>query len=445
MRQRWGGIAQGRPPHQTAPSSHRRQASMTKQKMIYAIGNGFMNLMIAGGVGVITLIGLHGCRQIYAEVKAQSHSANWSKDAREKAYEPCYGGCTDCVDEEYAFHACKQTAEVDVPGIICDGNRIWNWQNRYPDACLEALGQTYKVEFQEALFQSFEWRALSIALPIIVGLITFVIGGWVCLRGYRRRFATVASAIAPALAPPPTIVSPPARKSIGTIPSGSSPAPPSGPLSSTHRQSDLRGTRGAGASVGSQLEILWEELNSPQEQSIQEDAKVTSERRNSTSKFRPIPAVLGIAALFGRSNATGAPICKDNLTIRHFTNADHTIFGDVLGWLASECSEHPCHCRDVKCPPNQDRIIKSSKCPPKCDTCTRYTTGSLEYVDRIKPKVGYCGFEFVHVAVGEAPWRVANAMIEKNWLVTIVVNTFNVSGETAQQVNCLHDIGHQFP
>ncbi|TID27648.1 hypothetical protein E2P81_ATG00406 [Venturia nashicola] len=425
----WGGIIQRSP--QT--SNHAIQPPSTS-----------VNYQ-AESVGGITLTILNGCQQLYAELKAEYHSDNWSEDARESAYEPCYNGCTDCLDKEYAFHACKETADVNVPGVICDGNQIWSWQNRYPEACLEALGETYKAEFKENLLESFELRALLIAVPIVIGLIAFVLGGWTHLRVYRRRFATVRVAAVSASnnganIPLSTIVNPPATSPIATLPTPHVPASPSDPPRKLFRISET------GASFGSELEKAWEELNGPQEQSEQGTAQGTSGKPNSKSTFRQIPAVLGIATLFGRSNAaTGAPICKDNLTTRHFTNADHTIFGNVRGWLASECSEYPCHCRDVECPPNQGRISKPSNCEQKCDVCMRYTTGSLEYVGRIEPKVGYCDFEFIHSAMGEAPWRVANAMIEKNWLVTISVNTYNVSREMAEEVKCLHAIGHQFP
>ncbi|RDI79617.1 hypothetical protein Vi05172_g10359 [Venturia inaequalis] len=448
MRQRWDGVVLGLPQHQTTPSNHRRQAYTTKQKVVFAIRNGFVCLMTAVVVGVMTFLVVKVCLRAYAEGRAQSYSANWSGIARERAYEPCYNGCADCLDTQFALRACEKTTEVNVPGVICDGNQLWNWQHRYPDVCLEALGEMYRTDFKRTLLQSSEWRLLLTVLPIFFSLVVFLLVGRVCLRGYKRKFATAASAIAPAPTngasiPLSTIVPPPARASSATVHPYSDPAPPYGrPHRSSRRIDSLRG---GGTSFDPELEKVREELNEPQEQSEQGTAEGTSGKLNSKSTFRRIPAVLGIAALFGRTNATGAPICMDDLTVRHFANADHTIFGNVRGWLASECGEFPCYCRDVNCPPNQGWTAKPSNCERECDVCTSFTTGSLEYVDRIKPKVGYCDFEFVDVAVGEAPWRVANAMIEEKWLVTIAVNTFNTSGVTAPEVTCLHDIGDQFP
>lgn len=389
--------------------------------------------MFAGIAGAILYLIIYPVERVSAQNAAKPHSASWSQDARKRAYEPCYNGCAGSVDRECAFHACETTAnvKVNVTGVICDGNQMWNWQDRYPDACLEALGGIYKAEAEERLFRSVAWRASLIALPIVVGLIVFALLCWRCIRYYKRKYATPASTI------PLTPIT-------------------SGLNSGTHvtTSSTIAGvttTTGSRIRAGTPAPPAYLNVGSPPPRYKRPGSQGTSQGNSigksgeSNSTFRQIPAILGIAALFGRASATGGLICKDNVTIRHFTNANRTIFGDVRGWLASECSEYPCRCRDVKCPPSQGRIVKPSKCEQKCDKCTRYTTGSLEFVDRIKPKVGLCEFEFIHGSVGEAPWRVANAMIEKNWLVTISLNTFNVSGETDGQVRCLHAIGEQWP
>jgi len=81
----------------------------------------------------------------------------WMDQARTHAYEACYIGCHNCDDPRFAAAACARTAQaVNVSGVFtCDGSRMWNWKDRYPLACLQAVGEFYKVEALAALKQTY--------------------------------------------------------------------------------------------------------------------------------------------------------------------------------------------------------------------------------------------------------------------------------------------------
>lgn len=405
-------------------------------------------LITTGGfVGFLTYFIVQGIQRKVAKDTVNAHSASWIQKAREEVYDACYDSCSNCLEPTFSHNACNISARVNVAGAICDGSKIWNWKDRYPGACLKALGEMYKADAVESLLRSSGYRATLIVLSIVFGFIVCVAIGYHFLRVYRRRSRTTATAGASiplqsintrASGPPHPLI----RRLQGSTRASGPPPPdftPSAPVRNSTTQTTLHGGRGAGrgreASLDSELGKASEELHEP-----------SSAAPNTKSTFRSIPAALGFAALFGKTNAW---FCNDNVTIRHFTNADSTIFGDVHGWL-SECYKYECNCRKI-CTPgaiDEGRIILHrgpESCVRTCDTCTGVKTGSLEYVDRIKPKVALCGFRFVDVTVGDAWWRVANAMIEENWLVTISVNTYNVTQETAQEVLCLHAIGHEFP
>ncbi|QDS72882.1 hypothetical protein FKW77_007560 [Venturia effusa] len=443
-----------------------RQASSIKRKVLMTpttlIGIGLNTLAL--GYFAWVLIGL--AQGTAAKEQAKPRFASWRQDALELAYKACYDGCVDCVDEKYALDACTQTAKVNVTGVICNGNQIWNWHDRYPDVCLQAIAKTYKAAAEEKMLKSHGWRAFRISLALTFTLIVGGLSGWLAVRFNRRKPAAMTTTTRPARADAsgqliclrPLRI----RHSIAsTLPQYPGPPPPSYTSADANRSTDSTSTartestpiwppsrdRTSGVSSSdSDLERASEELNKVEERPDQHtgpDIKSSSASHKSNFVSRRVAIALGLIALFG--NTTAARICKDNVTTRHFTNPSHTIFGNVRGWLASERSEYACHCRDVHCPPKQGRNAKSSVCDKNCDTCVRHTTSSLTHVDNIKPKIGSCGFGFVDEAVGQADQRVANALIEKNWLTTITVNTFNVTDKTAQQVWCLYGIGHQLP
>jgi hypothetical protein len=66
--------------------------------------------------------------------------------ARTDGYGACYNGCNDCSDINWSYNRCQLTAQAIVPGVNCSGWLMWNWLDRYPTVCLQALGEIYKAE-----------------------------------------------------------------------------------------------------------------------------------------------------------------------------------------------------------------------------------------------------------------------------------------------------------
>jgi len=107
----------------------------------------------------------------------------WIKTARIQAYDACYEGCSDCVDVEFAWKACRFTEKVNVAGVICDANRMWNWAERYPIECLRAAGEIYRADALAARKRSYRWQyagvILTVGAGIVSGITAYRIGGWI--------------------------------------------------------------------------------------------------------------------------------------------------------------------------------------------------------------------------------------------------------------------------
>ncbi|KFZ10685.1 hypothetical protein V501_05080 [Pseudogymnoascus sp. VKM F-4519 (FW-2642)] len=70
--------------------------------------------------------------------------ARWMLAARTKVYHACYNGCDaspSCTSE-----ACAKTAALNVTGVVCDANVLWDQRDRYPAPCLEAVAEMRKRE-----------------------------------------------------------------------------------------------------------------------------------------------------------------------------------------------------------------------------------------------------------------------------------------------------------
>lgn len=102
--------------------------------------------------------------------------ATWSSAARTQVYDRCYLGCPDdCSNPRYAFNACQRT--VSLPGN-CDANKMWNWAERYPEACLAAMGDVLRDRALEGLRQSYRNQLAIIILTVLGG----VVGGVIAYR-----------------------------------------------------------------------------------------------------------------------------------------------------------------------------------------------------------------------------------------------------------------------
>lgn len=393
----------------------------------------------------------------------------WMDVARAEAYGACYNGCTDCDDAEFAFKACKKTAQVEVKGVICDANKIWNWKERYPEVCLKKLGEKMRGE---GVKHPMGFQAALLIADILVGL--FVgIGMYRIFQDHdcfkslnlwlKRRSNTITTS-AGTTSTGTTPLGGPVRTAPDHVftPYDTRSTHSSGPSKTQSSSGDIeKGSQGSEHSAsksneptpsikptaqGSQEPSGSELLNIPFK--LRVDSPIPS--INSMQVDPPTPSIkfkspngkyasaVGIAAF---SSFAMAHICTGKeiaVTNHYFTNTNKTVFGVVQGRIA-DCYEYDCHCQE-HCMPSS--AYRRKGCNTKCDTCTGVRTGTAEYVNRVLPKVRDCGFRLVDEAL---PWeismRVANANIEKNFWVTISVHGFNVTEGTDPLVMCLHAIG----
>ncbi|KAH7312794.1 hypothetical protein BKA65DRAFT_516676 [Rhexocercosporidium sp. MPI-PUGE-AT-0058] len=93
-------------------------------------------------------LGWYFTSKIIASVHVSSDPTYWMERARNEAYGICYDGCYDCLNPSVIETACRLTAIVEVPGVICDFSQIWTWDgaSKYPEKCLVAVGDIYKED-----------------------------------------------------------------------------------------------------------------------------------------------------------------------------------------------------------------------------------------------------------------------------------------------------------
>jgi hypothetical protein len=287
-----------------------------------------------------------------ATAQVSSDPSVWMQTARTQAYEPCYDGCDDCDDPDWAYNACAMTASVNVTGVICDGNLMWNWVERYPLECLQALGEIYQADALSQLKQSYRNQFAVIIITVLAGVFVAVVTYkiWGCIA------ADAATA-------------------------------------TTHPGRGIR--------------------------------------------WRRCLITAAFASMLSRS---GAFPCAgyDPVADQYFVNANKTLYGVVHGWF-SDCYTYSCDC-STDCSSGGD---DSPSCFTSCDTCTSSDLAPITYVNATLPYVQACGFELVDAVDGDVDVRVANPLIEKNWLVKISVNMFNLTNVTDPSIFCLHDFANQ--
>ena len=317
-------------------------------------------------------------QHLIAHAKVDSNPATWMQQARTRAYDACYQGCNDCGDVNWAYNACAMTAKANVTGMTCDGNKMWNWEYRYPIECLQAVGEFYKAMALKKLKQSYRNQLAVTILTILAGILgaILVFNVW---RSLTKRCKA--------------------------------------------RADDAR-----------EKARVW-----PQKvaYSYAEKQSPSSKGRNRRGFSRIAVLFTSFAALLGK---TGAYPCAGygSVVDQYFINSNNTLFGVVHGWI-SDCYDYTCDCT-TSCS-GGDPTTGSSSCSTTCSTCVGVDEAPSYYVNRTLPKVQACGFKLVDAVEGDVNLRVANALIEKNLWVKISVNTYNISGETDPSIACLHDIG----
>lgn len=342
-------------------------------------------------------------QHLIATAAVSSDPEVWMNEARTKAYDPCYFGCNDCNNPSYAFDACAKTATANLTGVICDGNRIWNWKDRYPIECLQALGEVYKAEALEALKKRHRNQLAIIILTLLAGLI----GGWVTYRLWNRMMQR-------------------RKRRAEDMKLTSSEWP---------RLSDAKPRR--------TVKTTTESLGLPE-----------NGNRALPGKGRragQVKTLFSSSLAFQGLRRASAYACAgyDEPHNQYFVNSNHTIFGVVRGWLSDCYDVTTC---STTCTPSCFTVGTAhggsstrcrSDCHTTCHTHTYSKRAPIAYVNDVVPRIMACGFQLERAAEEIVNLRVANAAIEKNLWVKISVNGYNVTSvmDTDEMVWCLHDIG----
>ena len=105
--------------------------------------------------------------QLVSNARSSHSPDHWIRLARTQAYGLCYDGCGDsCLYPSIIADACFTTTKVDLSSsnIVCDASKIWFWAERYPLACLEAVGEIYKAD--ALAWKKFWLKSLYIFVPV---------------------------------------------------------------------------------------------------------------------------------------------------------------------------------------------------------------------------------------------------------------------------------------
>ena len=131
-----------------------------------------LSLLIGAAITASTTYALaKRVQHLIAHASVDSDPATWSSAARTQVYDPCYLGCADdCSSPDYAWNACQRTASLG-PGWWCDANAMWNWAERYPPACLAAMGDVLRGEALKRLKQSYRNQLAVVILTVLAGAV----------------------------------------------------------------------------------------------------------------------------------------------------------------------------------------------------------------------------------------------------------------------------------
>jgi hypothetical protein len=382
-----------------------------------------LGLLVFGAItGGTTYAVIARVNNLIANASVDGDIEKWKQTARTTAYDACYLGCNGCNDPSYAYNACQLTARAVVKGVICDGNKMWNWAaaDRYPEACLAAVGQLLMGDQLDRVKQGYRNQLALITLTVLGGILGGVIAYFLWRRltmskaarnGHKSSKSSSWSVLRSKTWKKTKPTNPPTRRTTSSSSSSSSSRPPSSPS--------------------------------------------RSQTRLSTIATASVVSVASLASGASAYACTGhAPAQTTYFTSTNSTNP--TISGAVHGWL-SDCRDRKV-CTRQRCTSScttgsNGRQSCTKKCTEQCSTETDVVRMAGEYVDAVVSRVRGCGFEVVNAAdrsPGGSSWgpggmmeRVGNARLEKDWWVTVEVSGFNVTrqGETDERVWCLWRIG----
>ncbi|KFY71183.1 hypothetical protein V499_08629 [Pseudogymnoascus sp. VKM F-103] len=129
------------PTESPAIRQARRERRLEIFSILFAV---FVGCAIIGGTTCALALGVQpGITNAGGPVNPGDR-ARWVETARTKVYDACYNGCD--ASPSCASEACAKTAALNVTGVVCDANLLWDQRDRYPVPCLEAVAEIYKRE-----------------------------------------------------------------------------------------------------------------------------------------------------------------------------------------------------------------------------------------------------------------------------------------------------------
>ncbi|KAK0744638.1 hypothetical protein B0T21DRAFT_407721 [Apiosordaria backusii] len=394
--------------------------------------------IIGGGTyGVVAYV-----QNLIDNAAVDDDEAKWMRLARTDAYDGCYLGCTSCDDPNFAYNACQLTTRVNVKGVICDANKMWNWavEDRYPRECLKAVSKIIMGDALENLRNHYRKRFAIVTVTVVGGL-----GVGILIYFLWRRFTKPKE---PSNPWPPQSQTAPAPFSIKRPATWKLPKSEKKHKTKSEKITTTTTTTEPTMSTGPAA-VAAVPVGS-HSRSSSRSSSAHSARRSSSSSARSssgprLSTVLGAALTLTTSGASAFACTRDAPYTQHFisstTSGGNTITGTIHGWF-SECY-HSQKCKQ-KCKYTCSGGSCSNKCHNECHTETKTSKSPEIFVEAAVPWVTKCGFKMVDTVSGETPTvRVANAGIERNLYVRISVSGYNVTDKrrTDESVVCLHGLG----
>ncbi|KAK4173909.1 hypothetical protein QBC36DRAFT_303282 [Triangularia setosa] len=414
-------------------------------------------------------------QNLVANAAVDDDEAKWVRLARTDAYDGCYLGCTSCDDPDFAYKACQLTTRVNVKGVICDANKMWNWavEDRYPRECLKAVSKVIMGDALEDLKNHYRKRFAIVTVTILGGLGIGVLVYFLWHKFTKpKKLAnpwSSQSQTTPAsfcIKRPATWKLPKKEKhhkakteKTEKITATTTTTEPT--TSTSHAevaavpvvsQSYSSSSRTSSAHSARRIPTPYSPPTFTRRDSSPTPPTFDIPRRSSSSSRSshsgPRLSILIGAALTLTTSGASASICvRDQPWTQHFitsklSSSQKTITGTIHGWF-SECYQVQ-KCKQ-KCRYTCSGGSCGNKCTKECHMEDKTSKEPKVFVDAAIPLVTKCGFKMVDtLSGGETPTvRVANSEIERGLYVRISVSGYNVTDakRTDGSVDCLHGLG----
>ncbi|KAK4642865.1 LOW QUALITY PROTEIN: hypothetical protein QC761_401255 [Podospora bellae-mahoneyi] len=379
-------------------------------------------------------------QNLVANAAVDNDEAKWIRLARTDAYDGCYLGCTSCDDPNFAYNACQLTTRVDVKGVICNANKMWNWavEDRYPKECLKAVSKVIMGDALEDLKNHYRKRYAIITVAIVGGLavgflVYFLWRKFAKPKETPKPWSTYDQTPAPfSIKRPATWKLPKKEKpektktehtdkittTTTTTPTTYEPTnlAPHGAVATVPIVSPSRSSSRSSCSSRASSTHSAQRIPTPPTFDLPRPSSSRVSSCSSSSSPR-LSTLIGAALTITTSGASASICIRDQPWTQHFITSSpsltqKTITGTIHGWF-SECYQIQ-KCKQ-KCRWSCSGSSCGNKCSKECHMEDRTKKEPKVFVDAVVPMVAKCGFKMVDTLSGsETPTvRVANGGIER--------------------------------